>query len=362
MLTSVYLHIPFCYNKCFYCSFFSVKYNKFIVDEYVNALIKEMSLFKNQSIYSFYIGGGTPSILSTVQLQSLLKNINNVLYLNKPKEFTIELNPDSTSLDKLKILKDSGVNRLSLGLQTVHDRELKYLGRTYTFQTFINIYKLARKVGFSNINIDLIYGFPYHTTNSWRKTLDIVLTLSSEHLSIYPMMLEKNTFFYKKNLNINDNVQRNMYKYTVTKLSNYQYEHYEISNWAKKNKESLHNIHYWRNNEYIGIGAGASGYLNHTRYKNIDNILKYIDLIQRNINPKAEVEKINKLTNRVESIILGLRLLKEGVPIKYFTEYRKHYIALKKCLLNNLLINHNGNIMLNQKYVFVCNQILLQFI
>jgi oxygen-independent coproporphyrinogen-3 oxidase len=359
----LYLHIPFCITKCFYCGFFSIQYNKLIADAYITALIKEMKKFKGKSINSVYIGGGTPSSLSIEQIQRILKVINKTFNINKLKEFTFEINPDSISIDKLKLLKCFGVNRLSIGLQAVNDKTLGYLGRTHSFKSFLNIYEKARKEAFDNINIDLIYGFPCHTMNEWKQTLDTVLSLNSEHLSIYPMSLEMNTLFHKLHFNIDKNLQRNMYDKAVDMLSYNKYIHYEISSWEKGNNESIHNIAYWRNLEYIGIGAGASGYINHIRYKNIENITKYINLIKTNsINIRTENEKIDNKTYIVESIILGLRLLKIGVNIKFFKLYKQHYIALIKCLKDKTLINSAGHIKLNPQYIFISNQILLYFV
>jgi oxygen-independent coproporphyrinogen-3 oxidase len=359
----LYLHIPFCQNKCFYCGFFSVKYNKFVVDEYITALIAEMEKFKDQSICSLYIGGGTPSLLSTKQMHRILKALNKCFYLNTLKEFTCEINPDSTSIDKLKLLKSFGVNRLSIGLQSVDDKLLACLGRLHTFKSFIKIYEAARRESFNNINIDLIYGFPNHTMNVWENTLDIVLSMNTEHLSLYPMSLEINTLFYKQNFGIDNKLQRNMYDKAVKMLSYKEYIHYEISSWVKRNNESVHNVAYWNNCEYIGLGAGASGYINHVRYKNIENVTKYINLIKaNNINVQIEYEEINNKTYIVEKIILGLRLLQEGVNIKFFKIYKQHYIALIKCLQNKTLINNAGQIKLNQQYVFVSNQIFLKFV
>ncbi|MDR0915477.1 MAG: radical SAM family heme chaperone HemW [Endomicrobium sp.] len=360
---SLYVHIPFCYSKCFYCGFFSIKYSQLIVDEYITALIKEMQHFQEQSIHSVYIGGGTPSILSIKQMQRLLNAIGKFFNLNKLQEFTFEVNPDSISIDKLKLLKSFCVNRLSIGLQSINDKLLTYLGRTYNFQLFLKIYEAARKEAFNNINIDLIYGFPKHIMNDWIQTLSTVLSLNSEHLSLYPMSIEMNTVFYKKHFNIDNKLQRKMYDIAVKMLNYNKYVHYEISSWEKRNNKSIHNVSYWNNCEYIGIGAGACGYINHIRYKNIDNVPKYISLIKtNNINVKIEHEKINKATHILESILLGLRLLENGVNIKFFKLYKQHYLALKKCLNNKTLINNAGKIKLNPKYIFVSNQILKEFV
>jgi oxygen-independent coproporphyrinogen-3 oxidase len=373
-MTSLYVHIPFCKQKCLYCSFFSVKYDDILADRYIDALIKHAEQFENENIFSIYIGGGTPSVLSSEQIQKLLQALKDIFNLATIQEFTFELNPESASKEKLHILKQLGVNRLSIGLQSVEDKSLKFLGRIHDFKTFCYAYDAARKKGFDNINIDLIYGLPKQTLKDWEQVLKKTLLFNSEHLSLYPLSMEESTPLYKNGIITNDDIQREIYDESMKILANNGYTHYEISNWSKKERESFHSTNYWRNLEYIGLGAGASGYLKRRRYKNIENIEKYIELCSSLQAVKGnrlkqydslsfletENEYINDKLYKIETIMLGLRLLNEGISINCFNN-PKHYATLLECLKNKVLKVKNSKIKLTEKYIFVSNQIILKF-
>jgi oxygen-independent coproporphyrinogen-3 oxidase len=361
LVTGLYIHIPFCRQKCFYCDFFSKVYNADLADKYIDSLIKHSKKFKNKKINSIYIGGGTPSVLSLWQIQKLLSSLNNIFNLSQVKEFTFEINPESVSKEKLHILKEFDVTRLSIGLQSVEDKSLKYLGRMHNFKTFCTAYDAARNKGFNNINVDLIYGLPNQPVSEWENILEKTLLFNSEHLSLYPLAIEENTPFYKKGIATCDKLQREIYDRTVEILETKGYIHYEISNWAKKNKEALHNTNYWRNLKYIGIGAGACGYLGRNRYKNIESIDKYINFIENNLDCTIENEYIDEQLYTTETIILGLRLLSEGLSLKCFNSL-KHKDILLKCLKEKTLIQEEDKIKLSKKYVFVFNQVVSEFI
>jgi len=359
-MIGLYIHIPFCRQKCFYCDFFSTKYDTDLADKYIDSLIKHSQKFKNKKINSIYIGGGTPSVLSSKQIQKLLLSLSNTFNLSKVKEFTFELNPESASKEKLIILKEFGVNRLSIGLQSVEDKYLKYLGRIHDLKTFCACYDNAKQEGFDNINIDLIYGLPNQTVNDWESILKKALLFNSEHLSLYPLSIEENTTFYKNGIVTDDALQREMYEKTVEILEHSEYVHYEISNWAKKNKEALHNINYWHNLEYIGLGAGACGYLEKNRYKNIENIEKYINFIESNIDCMIENEYIDEKLYTAETIMLGLRLLYKGLSIKCFNS-PQNKSALLECLKERTLIQEEDRVKLAKEHVFIFNQIASKF-
>jgi oxygen-independent coproporphyrinogen-3 oxidase len=333
-----------------------VKYDAVLADRYIDVLIKHARQFKGRKINSIYIGGGTPSTLSLKQIQKLLQPLNDIFNMSEIREFTFELNPESASKEKLSLLRNLGVNRLSIGLQSVENDFLKFLGRIHDFKTFCNIYDAARKEGFNNINIDLIYGFQGQTLKNWEQILERILLFDSEHLSLYPLSVEEGTVFYKNAVATNDDIQRNMYDRTVEILDNSNNIHYEISNWSKKGKESFHNSNYWRNLEYIGLGAGAAGYLGRRRYKNVENIEKYAD----NFNIKSEDEYIDDDLYRVETIMLGIRLLNEGLNINCFDNPR-HNAVLLECLENKMLIKERNRIKLAREYIFVFNQIVSKF-
>jgi oxygen-independent coproporphyrinogen-3 oxidase len=339
-----------------------VEYNSALADEYICALIKHARHFKAKEIHSVYIGGGTPSVLTLKQIQDLFIALHEVFDLSKMQEFTVELNPESASKEKLHLLRELGVNRLSIGLQSIEDKYLHFLGRMHNFETFYDIYNDAKKENFNSINIDLIYGLPNQTLKDWQQTLKEILFFDSEHISLYPLSIEDGTFFYKNCIVvINDDIQRDMYDISVEFMENNGYDHYEISNWSKKNKESLHNINYWRNLEYIGLGAGAAGYIKKKRYKNIENVVEYIRLINKGFNVIIESEYIHDELHKIETIMLGLRLLNEGVYVSCFDDIRCKAI-LWDCLKEKILIKKNNKIKLAKEYVFVSNQVISKFI
>jgi len=360
-MVGLYIHIPFCRQKCFYCNFFSVEYDSFLADKYIKALVKQALQFRGRKISSVYIGGGTPSVLSLKQIQTLLQALNDIFNMSLVREFTFELNPESISKEKLSLIKKFGVNRLSIGLQSIVDKFLKFLGRIHDFKTFCNVYDMAREEDFNNINIDLLYGLPSQTVNECEQTIKKVLFFNSEHLSFYPLSIEENTPFYKNDLVVDGDIQRDMYDKIAEILAGGGYSHYELSNWSKCGKESLHNANYWRNCEYVGLGAGAAGYLERKRYKNIENIAEYINLLENNCNVEIESECIDDELYETETIILRLRLLNEGVNVNSFNN-PKHYAALLECLGNGTLKRKNGKIKLAEKYVFVFNQIVSKFV
>jgi oxygen-independent coproporphyrinogen-3 oxidase len=360
-MLGLYIHIPFCRQKCFYCNFFSVKYEQYLADKYIDALIKHSLNFKNVAVDSIYIGGGTPSVLSYKQIERLLTCINDKFDLSKLFEFSFELNPDSITLEKLNILRNYKVNRLSIGLQSTDDKILNFLGRVHNFKNFCTVYSIARQVGFHNISIDLIYGIADQTVKDWENTLLKVLKFDTSNLSLYPLSIEEDTIFYKKDIATSEYTQRDMYDFSVDFLERNGYEHYEISNWAKRGNEPFHNTNYWRNFEYIALGAGASGYLNRIRYKNVSNIKKYIKLINNKLDVQIEKEYIEDKLYSFEYIMLGLRLLKEGVNIKHFDN--NHYQNILEEFVNkNYLVKHGDRIKFAKGYEFLFNEIVHKFI
>ncbi|MDR3111575.1 MAG: radical SAM family heme chaperone HemW [Elusimicrobiota bacterium] len=359
-ILGLYVHIPFCRCKCFYCDFFSSNYSSEIAKSYINALIKNLQDFKNYHVTSIYIGGGTPSVLPVNLIEKLLNAINTTLNLSELKEYTFELNPESVDIEKLAVLKNFGVERLSVGLQSTDDKILQILGRPHDFKTFCKSYELIKNFKFENINIDLIYGIPTQDLYSWKQTLNQTAIFESTHLSLYPLSIEKGTFFYTNGVCTDDDLQRNMYEEAVSFLHGKGFNHYEISNWAKENKESFHNSNYWRNCQYIGVGASASGYFKRKRYKNISDIKKYIDFSNQNLNV-SESEFIDDNLYKTERIILGLRLLNEGVEVESFLQ-DPFYKILSECLKDKTLYNENNRIKISKKYIFVFNQIAEKFV
>jgi oxygen-independent coproporphyrinogen-3 oxidase len=354
-MLGLYVHIPFCRQKCFYCDFFSVKYEEHLAKKYVAAIIERAAQYKNFKLDTIYIGGGTPSALSKNQIEELLKGINDTFNLSLLKEYTFELNPESSSKEKFELLRKYGVNRVSIGLQSDDDVYLKSLGRVHNFYQFVSALETARNAGFENINLDLIYGFPNQTLTQWRQTLLNAVSFNCPHISLYPLSVERNTFFYKKAIMTDDDLQKQMYEKSCEILSLNAFEHYEISNWAKENRYGLHNLNYWRNCQYLALGAGASGYFKGHRYKNTTDIKKYIGADEI----KTEIETIDDKTFETESVILGLRLLNEGVSE---TQFKNKTQVLQELLDAKILVKENNKIKLSRDYVFISNSVLSRLV
>ncbi|MDR0822341.1 MAG: radical SAM family heme chaperone HemW [Endomicrobium sp.] len=357
-MLGLYIHIPFCRQKCFYCDFFSIKYDENLSIKYISALLKQAKQFNGEKIDTIYIGGGTPSVLSCGQIEKLIGSLHKIFDLSDLKEFSFELNPESADAVKLKLLKDLGVNRLSIGLQSCDDSDLKFLGRVHDFKKFAEVFENIGIVGFDNVNIDLIYGLPAHNIQDWQKTLGKVVQFNCSHLSLYPLSIEKETPFYEKGINIDENLQSDLYKAACEILSQNNFTHYEISNWAKDGKESIHNSNYWRNYEYIGLGAAAAGYFKNKRYKNIENIEQYINSLCL-CGIIEQEEYIDEELSKIESIMLGLRLLNEGAAIENFDNGREK--ILNNLLEQKMLIREKDRIKLSKDFVFLSNSIISQF-
>lgn len=352
---SVYIHIPFCQNICSYCDFCKFYYNEKWVDNYLSALEKEIkSNYKGEVVETIYIGGGTPTCLNINQLERLLK-LTNLFNKNKI-EFTVETNID-LSLEKIKLLNKYGVNRISIGVQTVNPKYLKFLNRNHTKEDVVNLINLLKKFDF-NINVDLIYAIPGETLEELNKDLDFILSLDVNHISTYSLMIEPHTKLYIDNVsNIDEDLDYEMYKLINKKLENYH--HYEISNFAKKNYESKHNLVYWNNLNYYGFGLGASGYIDNIRYDNTRSYNNYI-------NGKYTLEKHELDLNEIISneFILGLRKI-DGIDVNNF--YNKYNIDITsigvvKQLLKEKQLILTDKLKINPKYIYISNTILVNFI
>lgn len=360
MINCVYIHIPFCEKKCNYCAFCSFELTKY-KEEYLNSLTKEIEYFyKNEPLKTLYFGGGTPSLLETKDFKRILSLFN----FNSNTETTLELNPSSLTLEKLKDLKELGFNRLSLGVQSFDDEILKIIGRTHNrVQTFSAIENI-KKAGFDNFSIDLMYGLPNQTLSDWEKTLKQAILLEPKHISLYGLKIEEGTVFYKKppeNLP-NMDIQALMYEKAVEKLKE-KYIHYEFSNFALSKKYfSCHNTAYWSSKEYYGFGLSASGYIDNKRYTNTFNFSQYIkNPITKNFDELTKEEKIE------EEIFLGLRLIK-GIDFKKINEkyqidiYSKYKKEFDKFLNLKLLEKTNKGVKLSEKGILVSNEVLCEFI
>ncbi len=353
---SIYIHIPFCKTICSYCDFCKFYYNEKWVDNYLIALKKEIkSKYKNEPINTIYIGGGTPTSLNIKQLEKLLKLTK--LFNFEKIEFTVETNAD-LSLDKVKLLKQYGVNRISIGVQTVNPKHLKFLNRNHTKEEVINLVNLLKQYDF-NVNVDLMYGMPNQTLKELEEDLDFILSLDVNHISTYSLIIEPHTKIYIDNVtNIDEDLDYQMYQLINKKLKNYV--HYEISNFAKEGYYSKHNLVYWNNLEYYGFGIGASGYIDGVRYDNTRSYQNYIN--GKYILESHKLSKGEKIENE---FILGFRKL-EGINILDFkTKYDMNILDIdivKKLLKEGKLSVDNGYLKINPKYIYISNTILVNFI
>lgn len=349
-LKGIYIHIPFCKYICTYCNFNKFYIQNQPVDEYIDCLVKEIDNIGNyDDVITIYIGGGTPSSLSFSQIIKLLEIIKKNINIDNIKEYTFEANPEDLTIEKIKILKKYGVNRVSIGVQTLNEDILKSIGRGHSKKDVDNAVKNLKKVGINNINIDLMFSLPNQTMLDLKKSIMEILSYDISHISCYSLILEQRTKLYnqvKKNKIIlpDNEVELNMYKYVIKTLSENGFNQYEISNFSKKGFESIHNTNYWRNMEYYGVGAGAHGYINGVRYRNIASVKFYIDEINKKNNAIIEKNKLTLKEKVEEEFFLGLRLLKgvnlDNIDEKYHIDCRKIY---KETILKHL---SNGNLVL----------------
>lgn len=335
----VYVHIPFCKRKCYYCDFISFCEKDELQEKYINTVIQEIEDFfnlnKNVKIKTIYIGGGTPSFIDGKYIEKIMNTFNKEGVV----EATIEVNPGSASLEKLKKYKECGINRLSIGLQSTEDRLLKKIGRIHNYNDFLATYNLAREVGFDNINVDLMIGLPGQTIEDVKSSLNKVIDLNPSHISVYSLIVEENTIIYNlieqnKIVLPDEELERNMYWYVKNYLELGGYEHYEISNFAKNGKKSLHNLDCWNQKEYVGFGASAHSYLNRKRFCNIGVLEEYI----KDFKNTKEVQEVQSFyETKQEYMLLGLRKIK-GVCISHFkNKFGENPIFLFKNELNKLI-------------------------
>ena len=334
---SLYIHIPFCEHICKYCDFTKLFYFSKFEKPYLEALKKEISSKVKNKIFTLYFGGGTPTALSDEGFEDILSFASK--YLEKDYEFTVEANVENLTASKLDIMKRCGVNRLSIGVQSTCNELLKEIGRHHTFEDAQKIIKLAKSKGFSNINIDLIYGFKNESLNDLEKDLEEFIKLDIDHISIYSLIVEKGSMFYAKNYPAQEeNESRKHYEFIVKFLREHGYERYEISNFARNGKYSRHNLTYWHNEEYYGCGLGASGYENGVRYENTKSLPEYL---KGNIISLSE--KITKKELEEYYLITNLRLEKGFLKDDYCSKFGVHFEDKYKDKINNFELSKYFN-------------------
>lgn len=321
--TSAYVHIPFCTQICYYCDFSKVFIKNQPVDSYLEHLIEEYDSYDIKKLRTLYIGGGTPTALSAPQLAFLLEKLTDKLDLSYLEELTIEANPGDLDQEKIAVLKDSPVNRVSLGVQTFNDRMLKQIGRSHLEKDIYENITNLKKAGFDNISIDLIYALPKQTMEDVKINVAKAIALDIPHMSLYSLILENHTVFMNRmrrgKLPLpKEDLEAEMFDYIIAELEKAGFEHYEISNFSKPGFESRHNLMYWDNAEYYGIGAGASGYVDGVRYKNHGPIRHYLQAVEAG-HARVQEEVLTLNEKMEEEMFLGLRK-KSGVSKKRFEE------------------------------------------
>ena len=373
---AAYIHIPFCSHICYYCDFNKVFIEGQPVDEYIELLIREMELTKQKynigTLETLYVGGGTPSSLNPKQMERLLDGIHQHLSLQKDAEFTMELNPDDGTPELLSVMKEGGVNRLSMGVQTFNNDLLKAIGRKHTKETAIRTIENARKVGFENMSIDLIFRLPKQTIEDFEESLKMAIALDLPHYSIYSLILEQKTVFYnlmrqgKLPLPTQDE-EADMFELAISEMESFGRKHYEISNYALPGFESRHNLHYWNADEYYAFGAGAHGYVKGVRYQNNGPIQHYLTPLRKGELPIYSENLLTKKQCIEEFMFLGLRKF-SGVSKREFKErfgnsMDEIYKDTLMQLIEEGLIKTTGNgYVLTHKGKFLGNNVFQSFL
>lgn len=408
----IYIHIPFCVHKCIYCDFLSSPADEETKKRYVNAIIKEIyltkegrnsknhthkllmdnndgigqgSIGKKDIVTSIFIGGGTPSVIDALDIKAIIEAVRDNYNVSEAAEITIECNPGTLDMTKIEIYREAGINRISFGLQSTSNSELKLLGRIHTYEQFVENYKLARKAGFDNINIDLMSALPGQTIESYRSVLKKAISLETEHISVYSLIIEEGT-------RLSDNIDRfppipseedDRYMYHMTKdiLAAAGYGQYEISNYARKGYECRHNIKYWERCNYIGFGIGAASLYGKKRYTNISDIRQYMDIllgdgddVSQNIDVeqrieaiRTDIEELSREDEMSEYMFLGLRKT-AGIDIadfkdKFGCDISKIYDKpIKDNIASGLLVHKGNRLYLSQRGIDISNTVMSDFI
>ena len=376
----IYIHIPFCKRKCSYCDFISFSNKDRLIESYVEALKKEIEDFdfSKYDVTTIYLGGGTPSYIKEEYIKEILELLKEKLINNKVSwkdiEITIEVNPGTVTKEKLEAYKEAGTNRLSIGLQSTNNSLLKQIGRIHKFEDFLDTYNIAKEVGFDNINVDLMIALPNQTIEDIKESLEEIVSLNPNHISVYSLIVEEGTLLEKqidegKMKLPSDEEERRMYWYVKNFLELHGYNHYEISNFSKKSKESKHNLNCWNQEEYIGFGLASHSYIEGIRFCNTSNLEEYIENINdNNINKNREVEERQEREDEEkEFMMLGFRKI-EGVDISKFKEkYQENPLflfrkELDKLVSEGLIEVDLNNIRLTNKGLDLANLVFEEFV
>ena len=349
---SLYIHIPFCNKICDYCDFTKLQYFRNFAVSYLKALKDELKSYKIKNLKTIYVGGGTPTALEDDLFLELLQTIDP--YVDDVKEYTFEANPESLSLNKIKMLKEHGVNRISLGVQTTNDKILQAVNRDHTFEQVKAAIKNLKDNGIDNINVDLILGLPHSSKKILKDDLKNVLSLDIKHISCYGLTVNPHTALYNNGFEEPESdVLRDFYDEVEQTLKSQGFVHYEVSNWAKPGYQSEHNLTYWRNEEYYGCGLGASGYIKDIRYKNTVNLSQYLKRVF--VSEKEKVSPKDKITYQ---IMLNLRTI-EGLDVNYVKGKES---IVEELIKRNLLVKNNDCLIPTFEGMMILDQIILKLL
>ncbi len=360
-IKSVYIHIPFCNSICSYCDFCKVVYNSDWISPYLNRLNEEIeNSYMGEEIDTIYIGGGTPSSLSLLELEKLFNVLDN-FKKSSSIEFTFECNLSDIEEKKMQFLFAKGVNRLSIGIESFDPDKLKFMNREANFKDAKRKMELLRKIGFKNINLDLMYALPLENIKMVQKDLNLLLKLKPEHISTYSLIIEKNTLVGLNKIKpIEEDRDAKMYEVICKTLKKAGFKHYEVSNFAKSGYESRHNLTYWNNEEYYGFGCGASGYVAAVRYENTKSLTEYLK--GNFVSSRSLMSKVDNMENE---LILGFRKL-EGISLQSFfdkfEENMQNIFPIKPLVKSGDIIYKDGRVYINPKKLYVMNEILIKLI
>ncbi len=372
-MSGLYLHIPFCDTKCIYCDFYSIT-NHSRKEEFLASLIKEIKnqslLVKNKTFDTIFFGGGTPSLLTYAEFSSIFETLYSNYNISENSEISIEANPGTIDQKKFKEFKKLPINRISFGVQSFIDSELKFLTRIHSSSQAIEAIKTAQDSGFENINLDLIFALPNQSLENWKYNLETAISLGTKHISAYSLIFEEGTFLnmllHKNRVRKADiDLEQEMYEFTMNYLSDSGFGQYEISNYAKAGYQCRHNLKYWEYHDYLSFGPSASSFVNNKRWTNIRDINKYIDLINSNQIAADFTEEIDKDTSVTEYIFLGLR--STGIDIKkYDRKYNESFKDKYKDTLDILLKSgfgelHNSYFKMTRKGYALCDEIVATY-
>ena len=361
MSTGLYLHLPFCKQKCNYCDFASFAGQENLIDDYLHALAQEAASLSPRRYDTLYVGGGTPSLLSCAQLEKLVACVQtNFAPISSFAESTVEANPESLTKEKINLLRGAGFNRFSVGLQSFNDDELKTLGRVHTTADFLRVWENLHAGGVQNINVDLIAGLPGQTLNSFLTGLERLLSLSPQHISVYGLQIEEGTPFFERGIVCDQELMRTMLEQTRAHLRAAGYHHYEISNFARPGFESKHNTLYWQYEPYIGLGSAAVSFTDGCRRQNTPDVREYIRRVRAGQSAVVFSERLTAQAAEGEKLLVGLRQL-DGVEI---SPVQQEFFGreLEKHVRRGLLLREGKKVKLSSEGLFLANEVFRSFV